>query len=666
VTPGATPPAGMDRRRERSSDPFASRSGGVACSGLIHCAPNGPSVLRCLTISLVVAVIEHSPDTASRMSAAGNPLFDDRDVDFLLYDVLGAERLFALPYFSDHDRDTFAHVVDSARRLARDALFPAYRAMDVEAPQLLAGKVSVHPRLREIYSQLVTLGLAAAPRPAGVGGQQLPLTIFAFATMYLMAANGAAYAYIGLTQGAAHLLEAFGDHRLHRDYMAPMYDGRWTGTMALTEPQAGSSLSDVQTVATPTADGHFLISGNKIFISGGDHDLTDNIVHMTLARIKGAPAGIKGVSLFCVPKRRISDGVLVDNDVAVAGMIHKIGWRGLPSLALSFGERGDCHGYLVGEPHKGISYMFQMMNEARILVGLNGVATASVAYQESLAYARARPQGRAVTARDPKSPQIAIIEHPDVRRMLLRQKAIVEGGMALLLRASGYADLAQHSTDPQERERSQLLLDLLTPIAKSFPAERGFEANTLAVQIHGGYGYSSEYLVESWLRDQKLNSIHEGTTGIQAIDLLGRRAMAGGGAALVAFAAEVERTCSRAKVAGLSAEWVSAVADAAALVHALTIELAQRGQTGDVQAMVAHASDYLDLFSTVAVAWQWLEMAAAAEQRRSQNHADVGFIDAKVAAARYWIASELPRIAHLAHLCRSNESSYLTLDAAAL
>jgi butyryl-CoA dehydrogenase len=442
--------------------------------------------------------------------------------------------------------------------------------------------------------------------------------------------------------------------------MARMYRGEWTGTMALTEPQAGSSLADVATIATPTADGHYLLRGAKIFISGGDHDLADNVVHMTLARIAGAPAGIKGVSLFCVPRRRAEGGALVD--VAVAGMIHKIGWRGLPSLALSYGERGDCRGWLCGEPHQGIRYMFQMMNEARIMVGVNGIATASAAYHESLAYARERPQGRPLAGRDPSAPPVAITAHADVRRMLLRQRAIVTGGLALLVRASVYADTAAHSPDEAERARAALLLDLLTPIAKSFPAERGFEANALAVQIHGGYGYSSEYLVESWLRDQKLNSIHEGTTGIHALDLLGRRAVAKGGAALAAFAAEVGVTCARAEAAGVDATWIAAVRRAVDAVIGLTGELAGRGLAGDPEAMMLHAADYLDLFSTVAIAWQHLELAAAARARTGSGDHTA----AVLAAAQYWIATDLPRIDHLGYLCRTGERSYGDLDPAVL
>ncbi|HEY4240651.1 MAG TPA: acyl-CoA dehydrogenase [Kofleriaceae bacterium] len=564
-----------------------------------------------------------------------NPLIDDRDVA-LISELLGLDRLAELPYFAEHDAATFAQVIDAARSLAREVLYPAYRALDLAPPVLVDGQVRVHPRMHELYRRIVDLGLASAPRPTAVGGAQLPLAITALANAYLMAANGAAVAYVGLTAGAAHLLEAFGSDELRATYMAPMYRGEWTGTMALTEPQAGSSLSDVATVAEPQPDGSYRLRGAKIFISGGGHDLAPNIVHMTLARIAGAPAGMHGVSLFCVPARRVEGGALVDNDVAVTQVIHKIGWRGLPSVALAYGERGDCHGWLVGEPHRGIRYMFQMMNEARIMVGLNGVATASVAYHESLAYARERTQGRPVTARDPAAPPVPIIEHADVRRMLLRQKAIVVGGLALLVRVAQYADLAEHAGD----RRAGLLLDLLTPVAKSFPAEYGYAANVLAVQIHGGYGYTSEYLPESWLRDQKLNSIHEGTTGIQAADLLGRRALAPG--ALVALGAEIAASCARARAAGLPPAWIDAVERAVATVGALTAELATRGP-----AMLLHATDYLDLFSIVVLAWQWLDLAATPSADAATR-----------AAAQYWIATDLPRIDHLASLCRSAEDSY--------
>jgi len=602
------------------------------------------------------------------MTSTTNPLLDDRDVELILDEVLDLGRLLRLPYFAEHDRETCQMLLESVRELARGALFAAYRALDSDPPRLVDGQVRVHPRMRELYGRLTELGVVAAPRPHTVGGSQVPLTVFSLASAYLMAGNLSAYGYLGLTQGAAHLLEAFGDEALRATYMARMYRGEWTGTMALTEPQAGSSLADITTTAEPTPDGYYLVRGAKIFISGGDQDLTENIVHMTLARIRGAPGGMKGVSLFCIPKRRLEGGALVDNDVAVTGLIHKIGWRGLPSLALAYGERGDCRGWLVGEPHQGIRYMFQMMNEARIMVGLNAVTTASVAYHEAVAYARVRTQGRPITGKALATPQVPIAAHPDVRRMLLRQKAIVLGGLVLLARVSSYADLAHHAVDPAERERAGLLLDLLTPVAKSFPAERGFEANALALQIHGGYGYSSEYLPEAWLRDQKLNSIHEGTTGIHAIDLLGRRAVAKGGAGLVALGAEIAAACARARAAGVDAAWIAALERAIGVVGQLTAELAQRGLSGDAEAMLWHATDYLDLFGTVVIAWQWLELAAIAHEAlagslpRGRASRDAGYYRAKLAAAQYWIRTELPRIDHLATLCREAEDSYARLD----
>ena len=533
--------------------------------------------------------------------------------------------------------------------------------MDAEFSVLANGRVRVHPRMHALYPQLVELGLINATRPPEVGGQALPQIIGTAALAYLMAANQGAAGFAFLTTGAAHLIEAFGTEALKRTYMDRMYAGEWTGTMALTEPQAGSSLTDVKSSATPTASGHHLIRGAKTFISGGDHDLTENVVNLVLARIEGAPAGIKGVSLFVVPRKRPEGGALVDNDVQTAGMIHKIGWRGLPSVILSFGEAGDCHGFLVGEPHRGIHHMFQMMNEARILVGVAGAATASAAYHEALAYARVRPQGRGLESRDPKTPQIPIIEHADVRRMLLRQKAIVEGALSLCLAASRYADLAAHAVTEAERRRSALLLDLLTPVVKSFPAEKGFEANVLAVQVHGGYGYSSEYLPEAWLRDQKLNSIHEGTTGIQGMDLLGRKVVAGGGQPVRLLLEEIAAATAQARAAGVDESWSTALEEAAGRVTALTIHLGEMGMRGEVEPMIRHSTDYLELIMILVVAWQWLLQATAAQAGLGAGAGNEGFYRGKLAAARYWLKTELPRIQPLVELCRSGEDSYATM-----
>jgi len=587
-----------------------------------------------------------------------NPLLSDRDVAFVLHELLDVGSLCRLPHFRDHSPETFDLYLKSARRLAREVLLPSYRALDEAPARLEGGAVKVHPALREIYPQLVALGIIAASRPAEVGGQQLPHVIAAAAELYLMAGNLSATSFLGLTAGAGHLIESFGTEELRRTYLDRMYAGEWAGTMALTEPQAGSSLADVRTRARPAPGGHHLLDGAKIFISGGDQDLTENIVHLTLARIEGAPPGVKGISLFCVPKLRPEGGRLVPNDVQVSGLIHKIGWRGFPSAVLALGEEGDCRGWLVGEAQQGLAHMFQMMNEARILVGCHGVATAAVAYQESLEYARTRPQGRPLAARDATRPQVPIVAHADVRRMLLRQKAIVEGGTALVLGAAHLADLAGQAEEPAARQRAQRLLDLLTPVAKTFPAEWGFESNALAVQIHGGYGYSSEYLPEAWLRDQKLNSIHEGTTGIQGLDLLGRRAVAEQGAGLRILLEEIGAAAARARQAGLDPAWALAVEQAGAALAETTAQLATRGLSGDAEGMLLHSDDYLRATCVVVVAWLWLRMAAAAQAGLARDPASRPFYEGKLCAAQYFLGTELPDVARRLRLCRDGEDSY--------
>ena len=593
--------------------------------------------------------------------AETNPLLSDRDARFLLFEVFDAEALCRLPHFADHSRETFELYVHAAASLARDELLASYKPMDAEPPTYEDGRVRTHPRMAELYPQLAALGVLNATRPCEVEGQQLPLTVACIANAYLMAGNLSAFGYCMLTTGAAHLIEAFGSEHLKRTFMEPMYAGRWTGTMALTEPQAGSSLADVQTRATPTPQGHYLMQGNKVFISGGDQNFSENIVHLALARIEGAPPGIRGVSLFAVPRLRPEQAGLMPNDVQAAGAFHKLGWRGIPSIALNLGEQGDCHGYLVGEPHQGSRYMFQMMNEARIHIGLHGVATASGAYHEALDYARNRPQGR-LPGTSAAAGQVPILAHADVRRMLLRQKAIVEGGLGGLVAPSRYQDLAEHGASEDERARAQQLLDLLTPVAKSFPAEHGFESNTLAVQVHGGYGYTSEYLPEAWLRDQKLNSIHEGTTGIQSLDLLGRKVLKTGGASLESLCAEIDEATQRARAAGVDDNLCQRLAAATTRTRALCTELLQQASR-DVDPVLAHSADFLELVSILVVGWQWLVQASVAQQRLASAHAsDRDFYEGQLCAAQYWIFTELPRIDGLAALCAQGEDSYLRMQ----
>ena len=513
-----------------------------------------------------------------------NPLFTDETLRFMFETWVRPDELLQWPVFGEHDREGFELHLQTVTRFARETLWPTFGELDREPPRFEGGRVFVHPRVHEVYPTMVELGAVAGERPFEVGGHQLPRAVATLASFPLMAANSSAVGFAYLTGGAAHLIESFGDEALRETFMRPMYEGQWTGTMALTEPQAGSALADLTTSARPLGEGRYAIRGSKIFISGGDQDFSENIVHLTLARVEGAPAGLRGVSLFAVPRLRPEGEKLVFNDVHTSQVIHKIGWKGLPSVALSYGEKDDCVGWLVGSEGRGLSYMFQMMNGARIFVGANGVATASAAYHESLAYARERRQGRPLGRREAGEGPVAIIEHPDVRRMLLRQKAIVEGGMALVLHAARLSDTAEHHADEKQRERAAGLLDLLTPVTKSFPAEWGFESNALAVQIHGGYGYTSEYPVEAYMREQKLNSIHEGTTGIQGLDLLGRKMVARGGADLRTLVEEMTGAASEARGHGLE-EIAAALESARDQLVATSTALGARGMAGEVDAI---------------------------------------------------------------------------------
>ena len=602
------------------------------------------------------------PANSPAVPAQDNPLVDDRLIDFLLYEVIDVESLCDNPFFADHSRETFELYLNGVRRFARKELFATYKAMDEAPPTFVDGKVHTHPSLPALYQTMVELGTLGPSWATEVGGQQLPTVVQSLGSAYLMAGNLSAYGYVGLTEGAAGLIQTFGDDALKVRFVPKMLSGQYNGTMALTEPHAGSNLGALKTTATPTDDGHYLVKGSKIFISGADNTVVDNTINLTLARIAGAPDGTKGISLFAIPRLRSQDGKLVSNDVAVSGMIHKIGWKGLPSLAIEFGDENDCRGWLVGEPHQGLRYMFQMMNEARIMVGMNGVATASVAYHEAKNYALDRRQGRKLGSVEPE--QVPIVEHADVRRMLLRQKAIVEGAFGLLAIVSHWSDIAKHGPESQ-RERAHLLVDLLTPVAKTFPAEKGFEANALSVQVHGGYGYTSEYLPESFMRDQKLNTLHEGTTGIQSLDLLGRKVVQKGGAGLAAFVEEVAATVTQARQSSVDSHWCDAVQGATDTVASLTMELAKRGMAGDTLGMIGHSWDYMDLFSTTTIGWVWLKMAAHAKQGlETRSEAEQAHRHGLLSAAQYWILTELPRVQQLAQLCASNEDSYLKVEPA--
>ena len=453
------------------------------------------------------------------------PLLSRRDLEFMLFELFDVESMAERERYADHNRETINAAMDTAQAVAEKYFLPIRQKVDVEQPTFDGKEVQMIPEIKVALDAVVEAGLAAPGADYELGGMQLPALAAAVSGAYLSAAGSTTMGYIGLTNANANLIQAHGTDEQKKTWVEPMRSGRFAGTMAMTEPGAGSGLADLTTTAIPQEDGSYRITGNKIFISGGDHELNENIVHLVLARVKGAPKGVKGISLFIVPKYLVNeDGSVGErNDVNLAGLFHKMGGRGQTSCALNFGEKDGAVGYLVGEEHRGLLYMFHMMNEARIMVGSGAAITALCGYQYSLDYAKERPQGRLPSAKDPLSPPVNIIEHPDVRRMLLAQKAYSEGAYALCLLGTQLADDEYTAPTEEERKKAHELLDFLTPIIKSWPSEYGPEANDLAIQVLGGHGYINEHPVELMYRDNRLNPIHEGTTGIQSLDLLARK-----------------------------------------------------------------------------------------------------------------------------------------------
>ena len=585
----------------------------------------------------------------------------ERNLKFLLYEVFDAPSLIQYPYFCDHNRESFDMALETALRIGRNLLKPKLQEMDKNPPEFVNGQVKVHPLVRTFMKECGEGGWISASAPIELGGQQLPLMVREASRFILFAANYSACAYPILTSGAAHLIEAFGSKEMIETYLPKMFSGEWQGTMALTEPQAGSSLADILAIAQPTNEDYYRIRGQKIFISAGDHDGVDNIIHLMLAKIKGAPAGVKGISLFVVPKKRIENGRLVLNDVNVAGIYHKLGFRGAPITQLSFGENNDCRGYLVGEPHKGLVYMFQMINEARIDVGLGATAIASAAYYASLEYAKQRPQGRRLSTRDPTLPQVPIIEHPDVRRMLLLQRAIVEGSLSLIIQCSKYADLLKVLTG-EEKERNSLLLDLLTPVAKSYPSEMGVSSVSQGLQCLGGYGYCDEFPLEQYYRDARIHPIHEGTTGIQGITLLGRHVNIKNGQAFRLYLEEMQKNIREAEGIPELKFYAQKLKDALQKLQEVTLHLVGLATSKGPEFFLADATLYLEFFGIITVAWQWLLQASCIQKSLRQNlsGSEANFYRGKFYTFQYFFHYELPKIEGLAK--RLMEENWLTVE----
>jgi alkylation response protein AidB-like acyl-CoA dehydrogenase len=573
----------------------------------------------------------------STTTTAGT-LIARRDLQFVLYEWLGIEQA---PEYDE--------VLELAERIATDRFAPHNSLADENEPHIGAdGTVQLIADVQEALDTFYEAGLGGASMPESVGGMGLPQAITTGAFTYFQAANIGTMGYASIAIAAANLLLAEASPDQIARFVPRLAEGRFYGTMCLSETQAGSSLADITTRAEPQPDGSYRITGSKMWISYGSHELGENIVHLVLAKIPGGPPGVKGISLFIVP-RYLEDGT--DNNVVLAGLNHKMGFRGSVNTVLSFeGARGE----LVGEAHHGLAYMFHMMNESRVVVGAGAVALGYTGYLKSLRYASERPQGRPAGAKDPAAPQVPIVQHADVRRMLLAQKSYVEGALGLLLFCAKLLD------DEQESDRNHLLLELLTPIAKSWPSQWCLEANSLAIQVHGGYGYTREYQVEQHYRDNRLNPIHEGTHGIQALDLLGRKVTMRGGAALDALAELIGASVHRAHATGGEAAGFGAALGAALqrLVDVTGALWADGRKGADVA--LANATTYLEAAGHIVVAWVWLEQLLTAGDQ------DGAFYDGKRAAARYFFSYELPRTGPQLDLLARLDRTVLDTDPACL
>ena len=580
-------------------------------------------------------------------------------IDFLLFQWLQADNLNQRERFADHSRDTFDAVLDTCERIAREKYAPFNRLVDTQEPHFDGEKVTLPQATHDAQKAYAESGMLSAAQDYDWGGMQLPYTVEAAANAFF----GCASVSIGsgmLTTGNANLLMAHGTELQKQVFAKNEFAGRWSGTMCLSEPQAGSSLSDVATRAVPDGEGfesdplgpRYRLKGNKMWISAGEHELTENIIHLVLAKIPGPDGktipGVKGISLFIVPKKLVdTEGRLTGerNDVALAGLNHKLGWRGTTNTLLNFGEgkfqpggQGGAVGYRVGRPGEGLKCMFHMMNEARIGVGMAATMLGMAGYLASLDYARNRPQGRpmGVGGKDAAQPQIRIIEHADVKRMLLAQKSYCEGALALELYCARLVD-EQHTAPPEAADEARLLLEVLTPIAKSWPSEWCLEANSLAIQVHGGYGYTRDFPVEQYWRDNRLNMIHEGTHGIQAMDLLGRKVLMENGRGLQLLAARINSTLERALQQPELAAHANALAAALQHVGAATQAAWATGVPTDA---LANAVPYLQAFGHTVLAWIWLDVALAVRASGSSDATAQG----RLAAARFFFHYELPKI----------------------
>ncbi|MBW2702613.1 MAG: acyl-CoA dehydrogenase [Deltaproteobacteria bacterium] len=606
---------------------------------------------------------------------------DKRDIEFCLFEYLKMEDLFKTEKYADFDREAIEMVLDLTIKLATDKIAPLNIVMDREGIGFDKGKVTTPEGYKEAYQALCDAGLVAAAHNPEYGGMGLP-HLMATAIGEIMSSASVAFAMNpGLGATAGEVIEVYGTEEMKKLYLEKLFTGEWGGTMCLTESGAGSAVGDLKTKAKKEGD-HWLIEGEKIFISAGDHDLTDNIVHLVLARTEGAPKGIKGISLFAVPKVLVNDdGSLADANNVICGNIeHKMGIKGSPTCTMVFGADGPSHGWLIGEESKGIKYMFLMMNEARIGVGLQGQSTAAASYQEALQYAAERIQGVDIAKmKDVDAPRLPIIEHPDVRRMLLTMKAFTEGMRALLYSTAYFSDLMEVHEDENERKNYNSMMELMTPICKSYCSDYGFRMTELGIQILGGYGYTIEYPQEQYCRDAKIASIYEGTNGIQALDLIGRKMTAKGGLFFMTYLTRVNDFINSAKEHARLGEFAGKLEKARDSLVQVAMSVQQAGMSGDIYTPVLNATPFMDLFGTIVMAYHLLEMAVVADEKLEAIYAKAGaedkeaqtkiieenpeakYYDGKLHSARFFIDAYLPHTMALAKTITSGNKSPLEI-----
>ena len=586
-----------------------------------------------------------------------------RDVEFLLYEVFNVDELVKNERYSHHDRETFVAVLELARDFAEQKFYPLAKPLDHNEPYLKDNKVVTIPELKNILDEYRELGFQKMSAEIALGGMQLPFVVAQAAGAFLAAANVSAIAYSFLTTAAANLLSKYGAISLKDRFLGPMIEGRFFGTMNLSEPQAGSSLADIKVVAKPTKSEHYLISGTKMWISGGEHELSENIVHMVLARLEGAPSGIAGISLFLVPKyREDSEGNFTkQNDIQVVGLNHKMGWHGTTNTVLNYGENSDCHGYLIGEPNKGLLYMFHMMNEARIGVGMHATALGYTGYLHSLSYAKERIQGRRLGAPKSDSNQVSIIEHPDIKRLLMMQKLAVEGSLALTLFCAFLYDRYLVETNESSKEEINLLLELLTPVAKSWPSEFCLEANKHAIQVLGGYGYTKDFPLERFYRDNRLNPIHEGTHGIQALDLIGRKIFANEGKSFIFLLTLVKETISKAKKDAelkiFGDQLDASIMQLESVVESIKLK---RKNSSDYLAL-SSAGIFLDAFGLILIGWMWLKQGIIVFEKLRVEDTNPFYLGKK-STIKFYFNHDLPKARERLDFISRFDSSFVEME----